>query len=142
MKSSLGTGLLLVAAAGALALAIGSRGGSTITADPVVARNTYLPTKTALAPGAYRPYDARPFESKKPRAIFTPPVDRTDPYTGEDLAPKLELAAASQPLMEIDRHDPYDSAVEYRRGPGMRWQFDDGDPWAAADSDNARVAKR
>jgi hypothetical protein len=61
-------------------------------------------------------------------------LDSIDPYTGEDLAAKLETAAAARSALEVDRRDPFDPAVEYPAVNMFTTPFDDSDLFADGDA--------
>jgi hypothetical protein len=124
-------GLLIIAALVATASWCHSFGPSEAiivaepAASPILASGARL-TVLELAV----PY--HPERSARPRRPQPVDLDKHDPWTGEDLAPQLEVIAAARPRMEIDRRDPWDPSMLYPPVPGL---FDgavlDPDPWAS-----------
>jgi hypothetical protein len=64
-----------------------------------------------------------------------------DPWTGEDLAPELELALASRPYLAVDRADPWTPSVVYPTTPYPDKPLDGTDPWARSDPDAKVIAQ-
>jgi hypothetical protein len=98
-------------------------------ASPVEGESISLRPGIALARGEER--NAKPPSGPKPPAITT--LEPIDPWTGEDISPKLELAAAMHRRLEFDRSDPWDPSKVYP-GNSRKEPMLDPEPWARGPS--------
>jgi hypothetical protein len=87
------------------------------------------PATTPARPGVGLPVDPASPALRAPwkQRPLPPQLDKHDPYTHEDLDPKLALAAADRRALEVDRHDPFDLSVVYPPVNMFPTPFDDSD---------------
>jgi hypothetical protein len=69
-------------------------------------------------------------------------LDTVEPWTGEDLAPQAELAAAELRRLTVDRVDPWDPTRSYPEVPGLTPDLEDTDPWARGAERGPLVARK
>jgi hypothetical protein len=98
-------------------------------AKTVVPTPTAMPEATSDVPGLALPRLAPVPRSRRREAPPPPPpLDTIEPWTGEDLGPRVEAERLS--ALEIDRQDPYDPSVTYGIDPSfIDPLIDRTDPW-------------
>ncbi|HVH41989.1 MAG TPA: hypothetical protein VM925_06585 [Labilithrix sp.] len=116
-----------------------SASGSTahaIAPDPdTTAALPVAPEEPPAGPGIASPRvddsSPRPRGTPLPLPPTTLRVDTIEPWTGEDLAPQIQLAAAARARLPFDRHDPWIPGRTHPVTAPHDLIFDNGDPWAS-----------
>jgi hypothetical protein len=113
-----------------------------VTADPSVVAPVEPEAQPLEAEPALKAPIIVPEAPRAGRVVAEPPkVDTIEPWTGEDLAPKLALAALDRPHLEVDRVDPWNAQTLYPARPNIDRIIEDSDPWASAGDRAQRTAK-
>jgi len=130
-------GILVIALVGALVPAT-RRADRSIGPDKAPPR----PEAAALEPALQTlppTSDLQPAPRPRTEPLVLTPVDTIEPWTGEDVAPKVALAARDR--AGIDRRDPWDPAILYPESTPP--DLDHNEPWAVAPkTHDGALAKR
>ena len=114
-----------------------------MTPEAVVAPLDAVEPHAEHAGVASSPITLEPFLRPHAKPPAPAKLDTVDPWTGEDLAPQLELAAMARIRPELDRTDAWDPSIRYESAPGHEDpRLDVSDPWkatASLDGDPAPV---